>query len=59
MAHRSQHIAFFVEQLQGGWIGDVEDRLDGNFAADDSVVGSIDESHSTLAEDLPHFVAAS
>ncbi len=58
MAHRGEHIAFFVEQLQRGGIGNVEDSLDRNFAADNGIVGAINQAHAALAEDLPHLVAA-
>ena len=58
MAHRGENIALFVEQLKRGRIGNVEDCLDGDFAADDGVVGAIDQPHATLPEDLPDFVAA-
>ena len=56
MAHRGEDIAFLVEQLQGGRIGDVQDRLDGDFAAHYGVIGSIDEAHPALSEDLPDLV---
>ena len=58
MAHRSQHIAFFVEQLERSWIGNVEDGFHRDFAAHYGVVGAIDKSHAALAEDLPDLVAA-
>ncbi len=58
MAHRCQHVALFVEQLKRSRIGNVEDGLDRYFAAHDGVVGPVHQAHTTLAEDLPHFVAA-
>ena len=57
MAHRSQDIAFFVEQLQGSRIGSVKNGFDRNFPANHGIVGAIDQAHSTAPEDLPHLVA--
>ena len=59
MAHRGEHVALFVEQLERSGIGNVENGLDGDFAADDGVVGAIDQAHPALPEDLPHLVPAS
>ena len=59
MAHGREHIAFLVEQLQRSGIRDIENGLDRDFAANHGVIGSVDQAHAALAENLPDLVAAS
>ena len=58
MAHRGEHIALFVEQLERSGIGNIEDGFDRNFAAHNGIVGAVNQAHAALAEDLPDLVAA-
>src|SRR5208282_5330010 len=59
MAHGGEHIAFLVEQLQRSGIGNIENSLNRDFPANDSVIGPVDQAHAAVSENLPNFVAAS
>ncbi len=58
MAHGGEHVALFVEQLERGWVGNIENCFDRNFPAHNGIVGAVNQSHAALAEDLPDLIAA-
>src|SRR5262249_55028427 len=59
VAYRGKNIAFFVEQLQSGFLGSITNRLEGDIAADQRVIRPVHNTHSTLAERLFHLITIS
>ncbi len=52
MGHRRQHAAFFLERFERCRVGNVPNGLEGYISPDDGVVGAVNHSHATLAENL-------